>query len=150
MNVINKQDTDGTKGLLIKGEFGYDDYATNKDKGRVWVGDGTQNIPLQKADRYVSLSGVNLDLSTGSVFTKTISGTTTFTLSNVPLGNSIVPSFILELTNAGAYTVNFWSGIKWSFGIAPSFTVSGTDVVGFYTTNNGTTWRGMILSKDSK
>ena len=48
MSRIVKQDTDGTKGTLDKGEFGYDDYTIGGDTGRVYVGDGTINIPLSK------------------------------------------------------------------------------------------------------
>lgn len=45
---INKHDTQGTKPLLGKGELGYDDYAAGGDVGRVWVGTGTENIPVAK------------------------------------------------------------------------------------------------------
>ena len=48
MSVIIKQDTDGTKGTLAKGELGYDDYTDGGDIGRVYVGDGADNIPLSK------------------------------------------------------------------------------------------------------
>ena len=43
---ITKVDTDGTKGTLEKSEFGYDDYATGGDAGRVYVGTGTENKAL--------------------------------------------------------------------------------------------------------
>ena len=46
MAIINKQDTNGTKPLLGKGELGYDDYAIGGDTGRVYVGTGTENIAL--------------------------------------------------------------------------------------------------------
>ena len=46
MAFINKHDTNGTKGLLAKGELGYDDYAAGGDTGRVYVGTGTENIAL--------------------------------------------------------------------------------------------------------
>ena len=49
MAFINKHDTNGTKGLLAKGELGYDDYSAGGDTGRVYVGTGTENIAL--ADR---------------------------------------------------------------------------------------------------
>ena len=48
MSKIRKRDTDGVKPLLDKAEVGYDDY---QDKGRVYVGTGSENIPLAiKAD----------------------------------------------------------------------------------------------------
>ena len=46
MAFINKHDTNGTKGLLSKGELGYDDYSAGGDTGRVYVGTGTENIAL--------------------------------------------------------------------------------------------------------
>lgn len=48
MALINKQDTNGSKGVLAKGELGYDDYASGGDAGRVYVGDGSSNIALAK------------------------------------------------------------------------------------------------------
>ena len=46
---INKQDTQGTKPLLSKGELGYDDYTAGGDVGRVYVGTSIENIPLAKS-----------------------------------------------------------------------------------------------------
>lgn len=48
MALINKQDTNGSKGVLDKGELGYDDYASGGDAGRVYVGNGSSNIALAK------------------------------------------------------------------------------------------------------
>ena len=46
MALIVKQDTNGVKSLLQKGELGYDDYAAGGDTGRVYVGKGTENVAL--------------------------------------------------------------------------------------------------------
>ena len=46
--LIVKQDLDGVKPLLQVGEFGYDNYPAGGDVGRVYVGTGTENIPLAK------------------------------------------------------------------------------------------------------
>lgn len=45
---INRQDTNGVKPLLAIGELGYDNYPAGGDSGRVYVGNGTDNIPLAK------------------------------------------------------------------------------------------------------
>ena len=95
------------------------------------------------------MSDDNIDLATGNYFTKTISGAATFTVTNVPSSGTSV-SFILELTNAGSATITWWSGVKWAGGTAPTLTASGVDVLGFYSHNGGVTWRGFLLSKDSK
>lgn len=94
-------------------------------------------------------AGNSINLSQGNVFTKTVNATTTFTISGfLPQGAS--NSFILELTNGGSYTINWFSGVKWSEGIAPILTSAGVDILGFYSYDGGVTWRGMVLCKDSK
>lgn len=95
------------------------------------------------------VSASNIDINAGNVFTRTISGATTFTVSNVPAAGTVA-SFILELTNGGSATVTWWAGVKWASGTAPTLTAAGVDMLGFYTHNGGTTWRGLLLAKDSK
>lgn len=97
----------------------------------------------------VSVAASNLDLAAGNLFYKTISGNTTFTLSNVP-SSGAAASFILELTNGGSATVGLWAGVKWEGGAAPTLTAAGVDVLGFYSRDGGTTWRGFVMAKDSK
>lgn len=52
---INKHDTQGTKPLLGKGELGYDDYQAGGDTGRVYVGTGTENIPVAKKSEVMAV-----------------------------------------------------------------------------------------------
>lgn len=96
----------------------------------------------------VAIAASAIDLSTGDYFTKTISGSTTFTVSNVPTTGTVA-SFILDLTNGGS-AVTWWSGVKWASGTAPTLTSSGRDVLGFFTHDGGTTWNGFVLGKDVK
>lgn len=88
----------------------------------------------------VALSGTAIDLSTGNVFTKTISASTTFTITGVPQGKSTM--FNLVLTNGGAYTVTWPASVKWTAGGPPTLTSSGIDVLTFLTVDGGTTWYG--------
>lgn len=94
-------------------------------------------------------AGVNIDLSAGSYFSKTITAVTTFTRSNVPASGR-VGSFTLELTNGGNFTVNWFAGVKWDGGTQPALTANGIDILAFITRDGGTTWRGVLNSKDSK
>ena len=96
----------------------------------------------------VAVSASAIDLATGSYFSKTISGATTFTLSNVPASGTAV-TFLLDLTNGGAATVTWWSGIKWASGTVPTLTAAGRDVLVFFTHDGGTTWTG-VITKDVK
>jgi len=47
-------------------------------------------------------------------------------------------------------TVTWWAGVKWAGGTAPTLTAAGVDILGFYTRDGGATWRGTMMSKDSK
>lgn len=90
-----------------------------------------------------------IDLSLGNFFTKTIAGVTTLTVSNVPATGTAI-SFVLEMINAGSAAVTWFAGVKWAAGTAPALTAAGVDILGFYSHDGGTTWRGLILAKDSK
>ena len=91
----------------------------------------------------------NIDLTLGNVFTKIMTVAGTLTISN-PAAVGTVNSFILELTNGGNFAPTFWTGVKWANGVLPAFTTGGTDILGFYSYDNGRTWRGILLSRDSK
>lgn len=90
-----------------------------------------------------------IDVNNGAVFVKTITGVTTFTVVNVPAAGTVA-SFLVDLTNGGAFTVNWWAGVKWAGGTAPTLTASGRDLLGFMTHDGGTTWTGMMLAEDAQ
>jgi hypothetical protein len=100
-------------------------------------------------EKKVAIAASAIDLNAGNYFSKTISGVTTFTVSNVPSAGTAV-SFVLDLTNGGSATVNWWTGVKWGSGSAPTLTAAGRDVLGFFTHDGGTTWSGFVLGKDVK
>lgn len=84
----------------------------------------------------VAMPANAIDLDAGNLFTKTVAGATTFTVSNVPPAGTLT-TFVLELTNAGAHTITWWDGIT-----GPNIKLSSTgrDVLVFYTHDGGTTW----------
>jgi hypothetical protein len=96
-----------------------------------------------------NIASANIDLEASNYFSKTISTNLTFTVSNVPTTGTVA-SFILDLTDGGAATITWWSGVKWISGTAPTLTSSGRDVLGFFTHDGGTTWTGLLLGKDVK
>lgn len=89
----------------------------------------------------------NIDLSLSAIYSKTIAGATTFTVSNVPAAGTLC-SFILDITNGGSAAVTWWAGVKWQSGVAPALTVSGRDCLGFFTHDGGTIWTGLVLGTD--
>ena len=106
-----------------------------------------RSIGLQETQ--VVVSAANIDLSTANYFTRTAAANITFTVSNIP-SSGTAASFILDLTNGGAYTITWWGGVKWAGGTAPTLTAAGRDALGFYTYDGGTTWTGLVLGKDIK
>lgn len=111
----------------------------------------TINNPLLHGVKEVRVdlgSGSVIDMSQGNWFIKTITGNTTFTVTNVPASGT-VGAFVLDLTNGGSATITLWSGIKRSGGTAPVLTASGRDVLVYYTLDGGTTW-SQFTAKDFK
>lgn len=118
------------------------------------VGVGT-NAPASKLDvnggmatNVVAVAASAIDCSAGTVFTKTASGALTWTFTNVPASRAF--TVILELTNGGTGTQTWPASVKWPAGTAPTLTTAGVDVFAFFTDDGGTTWRGVLLMKDSK
>lgn len=100
-------------------------------------------------EKQVAIGASNIDLALGNYFTRTISGATTLTVSNIP-ASGVAASFILDLTNGGSGAITWWANVKWAGGTAPTLTASGRDVLGFFTHNGGATWTGLVLGKDVK
>jgi hypothetical protein len=93
-----------------------------------------------------------INLNNGTVFTATLTGNCTFTVSNA----ATVASFVLILTNDGtAGRTVAWSGGTFTFaggasGIGRTTGASGVDIWVFTTVDGGTNWRGNIGMKDVK
>lgn len=110
---------------------------------------GVQTMGAAVVEKAVAMAANNIDCSAGAVYSKTISGATTLTVSNVAASGN-VNSVLLNLTNGGSATITWWSGVKWAGGTAPVLTAAGRDVLGFFTADGGATWSGFVLGKDLK
>lgn len=90
-----------------------------------------------------------VNLEVGNYVTATCTGNITWTFSN-PATSGSGCGFIMVLTNGGAFTQTWPAAVDWPYGVAPTLTASGTDVLVFITNDGGTTWRGTISMTDSK
>lgn len=90
----------------------------------------------------VAVAALEIDCSAGNYFTKTISGSSTFTFVNAPASRSY--AFTLELTvTSGSAT---WpAAVQWPSGAAPTLSTSKTSLLMFVTDDGGTRWRGASL-----
>lgn len=102
---INKQDTQGTKPLLGKGELGYDDYTAGGDTGRVYVGTGTENIAL--AERLESNMMTKAQFNALAEERKANRGGSGFD----EWGKHAIPSSTTSLINEGMWVTNVDSNI---------------------------------------
>ena len=114
--------------------------------------------PVAYGDTVVALGNTGtsstITLTSGNVFTATLTGSCTFTLSApIATGSS---SFTLILTNDGtAGRTVAWSGGSFLFpggaaSLSRTTTANATDIWAFFTPNGGTTWYGNIVMKDVK
>ena len=90
-----------------------------------------------------AVSALEIDLSAGNYFTKTISGNSTFTFANPPASGT-VGSFTLELTHSSG-TVTWPSSVKFNSDTAPTLTTGKTHLFFFVTDDGGTRYRGAAL-----
>jgi hypothetical protein len=86
-----------------------------------------------------AVSLLDIDCSAGNYFTKTISGNSTFTFSNVPSG---AYGMIVEIENTSG-TITWPTEVKFPNDTAPSLSTGKTHVFVFITDDSGSRWRGM-------
>ena len=95
------------------------------------------------SETITAVSGTAVDCSTASYFTKTITGATTFTFTNVPTG--VAYAFTFEITLNGSNAITWPASVKWPADTAPTITDGKTQVFVFLTDDGGTRWRGSSL-----
>ena len=89
----------------------------------------------------ISAMGANaVDCSAGNYFTKTITGATTFTFTNVPSG--VAYTFTMEVTLNGSNAITWPAAVKWPADTPPTITDGKTQLFVFITDDGGTRWRG--------
>jgi hypothetical protein len=88
---------------------------------------------------------INLDLTTGNVFTATATGNITLSIINTPVSGT-ASSVSLLATNFGAYTITWPAGTVWAGGgFAPTLASAGQSTVILYTVNAGGTWYAALV-----
>ena len=106
---------------------------------QIEVNGGTKITGSQTSN--ISAMGANaVDCSAGNYFTKTITGATTFTFTNVPTG--VAYTFTMEVTLNGSNAITWPGTVKWPADTAPSITDGKTQLFVFLTDDGGTRWRG--------
>ena len=127
---------------------GYDADTAKTDVAQTFTAEQTFNAGLSVDGAYEqtaeAVSALDIDLSTGNYFTKTINANSTFTFSNPP-SSGTVGSFTLELTHTSG-TVTWPTSVKFPADTAPTLTTGKTHLFVFVTDDGGTRYRGAALA----
>jgi len=91
-----------------------------------------------------TVSGTAIDCSAGNYYTKTVTGATAFTFTNVPA--SVAYFLTIEVTCNGSNAVTWPASVKWPVDTAPAITDGKTTLFMFVTDDGGTRWRGSSLA----
>jgi hypothetical protein len=89
------------------------------------------------------------DLSVANFFSATLDQACTFTFSNPPASGDF-GTFVLELTNGGAFVITYPASVDFVGGVAPTLTASGVDQLVFTTRDGGTTYFAFVAGLDIK
>lgn len=127
----------------------FDADTTKNDVANTFTATQTLNAGLTVDGSYKqaaeAVAALDIDLSTGNYFTKTINGNSTFTFSNPPASGT-VGSFTLELTHTSG-TVSFPSSVKFPAdeNVTDNLTTGKTHLFMFVTDDGGSRYRGAVL-----
>ena len=91
-----------------------------------------------------AVSGTAIDCAAGNYYTKTVTGATAFTFTNVP--TSVAYFLTIEVTCNGSNAVTWPASVKWPADTAPTITDGKTTLFMFVTDDGGTRWRGSSLA----
>ena len=91
-----------------------------------------------------AVSGTAIDCAAGNYYTKTVTGATAFTFTNVP--TSVAYFLTIEVTCNGSNAVTWPASVKWPADTAPAITDGKTTLFMFVTDDGGTRWRGSSLA----
>jgi hypothetical protein len=92
----------------------------------------------------VAVAALDIDLSAGNYFTKSISANSTFTFSGTPASRAF--GFTLRVTVTGDIAITWPASVEFPGDEAPTLTADKTHLFMFATDDGGTTFRGAFLA----
>jgi hypothetical protein len=140
-----------TKTSELTNDSGFLTSVTKSDVGLSNV-DNVKQMPISGGvlenyrEKLVTLSGTSttINLSLGNVFTHSLTGNTTYSISNAVSGQAHSFTLIINMGST-VRTLTFPASVKWQGGEIPDMTTaSKTYVLTFMTVDGGTTWLGMF------
>jgi len=112
----------------------------------------TGNVPFLSTQSKLSVLGnisgaTELSLAVAQAVRVTVTGNVTFTFTNVPSPTgTYIMGLLVELVDAGSFTITWPGSVKWEAGAAPSLTTgTAVDLIAFVTFDVGVTWYGVPI-----
>ena len=107
------------------------------------AGTGTE---LDLAGRYaqtsIAVAALDIDCSLGNYFTKTVDGSVSLTVSNIPASRTY--TFAIHIYHTSG-SITWFSGVRWPKNTAPTLTTARQHTFIFTTHDGGTNWFGAAL-----
>lgn len=124
------------------------DGVTYQSTDQITRGGGRMYGPIQSLREYPETIGNDgvLNVHSANYFSKTVTANMSFSLFE-PIEPDNLYICLLELTNGGAWTIDFWTPIHWPNNVPPLLSASGTDVIALWT-RDGTKWFGKLIDKN--
>lgn len=104
---------------------------------------GLLTITGTSKQNVTAIAAADLDLSSASLFTKSISSNTTFTFSNLPVADEDGMAFAVRLTISSTAVPSWPASVKWPGGTKPPLP-NGTHLIGFLSFDDGGTWDAVL------
>jgi len=128
-----------TGNVSVGGTLTYEDVTNVDSVGIVTARSGVKLTGGNYTSHIVAMGANDVDCSTANYFTKTITGATTFTFSNVPTSTAYIMT--MEVTLNGSNAITWPAAVKWPADTAPTLTDGKTQLFTFITDDGGTRWR---------
>jgi len=125
--------------VSVGGTLTYEDVTNIDSVGVITARSGVKLTGGNYTSNITAMGANDVDCSTANYFTKTITGATTFTFSNVP--TSSVYIMTMEVTLNGSNAITWPAAVKWPADTAPTLTDGKTQLFTFITDDGGTRWR---------
>ena len=125
--------------VSVGGTLTYEDVTNIDSVGVITARSGVKLTGGNYTSNITSMGANDVDCSTANYFTKTITGATTFTFSNVP--TSSVYIMTMEVTLNGSNAITWPAAVKCPLDTAPTLTDGKTQLFTFITDDGGTRWR---------
>ena len=105
---------------------------------------------LKTVDLAAGTGAVAMDLALANFFlAQPVAATATqYIFSNAPAVANVSSIVFLQVLAGGASIVTWDADIVWPSAIIPTLSATGTDLVGFYSVDQGTTWYGSLVQRD--